>query len=128
MPEPAPFQKFLLDEGVPKIVLRTMVEAGYDAKRVQDLGPRGITNGEVIKLAFSTERVLLSRDSDFLKLSRRIEKGMLGVVYLQAFRDEPDQLASHVSRFISECLSMLKTCEIVALRRDGPDCIVMKRP
>jgi len=128
LPDSAGLHRFLLDEGVPKSILHVLSDAGYDAKRVQDLGPRGISNGAVVRLASSAERILVSRDSDFIKLGRMLDKSALGVVYLDAFRDEPDKLAVHFEKFVEECLRLLKTCAVVSLGERGPECILQKRP
>ena len=111
-----------MDEGVPKSVLKTLQEAGHDAKRVQDLSPRGISNGAVMGLASSTERILLTRDSDFLKLKIETER-TLKVVYLEAYRDDPEKLASHLGIFIDRCLQLLSRCALIILHEEGPECV-----
>ncbi len=122
MPKQKPSSLFLLDEGVPKSVLKVLQFSGYDVKRVQDLSPRGISNGAVMNLASSSERILLTRDSDFLKLKTRIGK-TLKVVYLEAHRDEPEKLASHIEIFMDRCLQLLSKCSLVVLDEDGPECV-----
>lgn len=113
---------FLLDEGVPKSVLKILQKMRYDFKRVQDFGTRGISNGAVMSLASSSGRILLTRDSDFLKLkmgTRLLPK----VVYLEAFRDDPDKLVLHVETFIEKCIELLSQCSVVILDESGPECI-----
>lgn len=117
-----PSSLLLLDEGVPKSVLSVLQRAGYDTKRVQDLGPRGISNGEVMSLASYSKRILLTRDSDFLKLKIGIGR-TLKIVYLEAYRDEPEKLASHVENFIDRCLELLSQCSLVVLDEEGPECV-----
>lgn len=112
----------LLDEGVPKSVQGTLQKAGYGAKRVQDLGERGISNGAVLELALSLRRILLTRDSDFLKLTTGFERN-LKVIYLESFRNDPDLLASHVESFIERSLRLTKQCDVVILTEKGPKCL-----
>ncbi|MBD3253307.1 hypothetical protein GF386_06240 [Candidatus Pacearchaeota archaeon] len=55
--------KFLLDENVHRGLFYFIKQLGYDVR----LCPRGITNGSVLKLCMDEERVLITRDLDFLK-------------------------------------------------------------
>jgi predicted nuclease of predicted toxin-antitoxin system len=111
-----------LDEGVPKSVLKILQNLRYDCKRVQDFGTRGISNGAVMSLASSSGRILLTRDSDFLKLNAGTRHPPK-VVYLEAYRDDPDKLAFHVETFIERCLELLSQCSAVILDEGGPECI-----
>jgi predicted nuclease of predicted toxin-antitoxin system len=55
--------KFLIDENVHRGLFFFLKEKGYDAK----LCPKGIMNGQVFRLSLSEKRILITRDSDFLK-------------------------------------------------------------
>ena len=54
--------KFLLDENVHKGLFSFLSKLGHDVK----LSPKTISNGEVFKLALSEQRLLITRDADFL--------------------------------------------------------------
>ena len=55
--------KFLLDENVHKGLFSFLLKLGHDVK----LSPKIIKNGEVFALALKEERLLVSRDEDFIK-------------------------------------------------------------
>ena len=55
--------KFLLDENVHRGLFSFLNKLGHDAK----LSPKTIKNGEVLKLALSEKRLLISRDKDFIE-------------------------------------------------------------
>jgi len=54
--------KFLLDENVHKGLFSFLLKLGHDVK----LSPKSIKNGEVFALALKEERLLVSRDEDFV--------------------------------------------------------------
>ncbi len=54
--------KFLLDENVHHGLFRFLVKSGHDVK----LSPKSIKNGMVFELAVGEERILISRDADFI--------------------------------------------------------------
>ncbi len=58
--------KFLLDENVDRGLFSFLVESGHDVK----LSPKGIKNGQVSEISIKEERILISRDIDFLETSK----------------------------------------------------------
>jgi predicted nuclease of predicted toxin-antitoxin system len=112
----------LIDESVPRAVQRVLQVAGLDAKRIQELGPRGITNSAVLRLASATGRLLVTRDADFVRLSQPAHRGTK-ILYLQAYPDEPERAAAHVRAHLGECLRRLQECNVVVLTAKGGECL-----
>jgi len=112
----------LLAESVPKTVEITLQRMGYDAKRVQDLTVRGISNSSLLQLALSTRRILVTRDADFLKVSRLSER-LVKILYLEAYPDEPEKSAKNVQTYFARSLALFQRCNIVIMRTDGPECM-----
>ena len=54
--------RFLLDENVHRGLSSFLAELGHDVK----LSPKSISNGEIFRLALSEQRLLITRDADFL--------------------------------------------------------------
>jgi predicted nuclease of predicted toxin-antitoxin system len=54
--------RFLLDENVHRGLFSFLRELGHDVK----LPPKGSKNGEVFELAIREERILITRDADFV--------------------------------------------------------------
>ena len=71
--------KLLADENVPRPLVRSLRSAGLDVVWIPETSHRGITDDEVTNLANKNERVVLTRDSDYLKPSsrRRIRRGII---------------------------------------------------
>ncbi|PIZ76550.1 hypothetical protein COY05_00735 [Candidatus Peregrinibacteria bacterium CG_4_10_14_0_2_um_filter_38_24] len=60
--------KFLIDHNVPKSVGIFLKRKKYDVKLVKDVNP-GMTDLQVIGLARSEGRIVVSNDKDFINLS-----------------------------------------------------------
>ena len=60
--------KFLIDENVHKGLYYYLINRGYDVK----LSPKSARNGNLFSLMVIEERILITRDSDFLNMSRTI--------------------------------------------------------
>ena len=104
--------RFLLDENVHKGLFKFLKEQGQDVK----LSPRTISNGQVFRLAQNEERVLISRDSDFLDESF-IGPEHFGILLI---RVKPKDLASQQScmkKLLSE-FSEMKGRAFMLLTKD----------
>jgi len=65
---------FLLDENVPRSIKQFLQEKGHIILLLDDLNKRGALNGEVAKLSIEKNAIIVTFDSDFLKLKREIKK------------------------------------------------------
>lgn len=57
--------KLLVDENLPPRVAALLVEAGHDAVHVRDLGAAGASDPEIVALALTQGRTIISADTDF---------------------------------------------------------------
>ena len=71
--------KLLADENIPWPLVRLLRNMGLDVLWIPETRYRGISDDEVINMADSTKRIVLTRDSDYLKpsLRRRVKHGIL---------------------------------------------------
>jgi len=90
--------RLLADENIPKKLVTFLRQYGVDVARLQDLVPRGISDGELISIANKLERTILTRDIDFttpslLSLARN------GVIYIsyQPSKNEILRLAGRIA-------------------------------
>jgi predicted nuclease of predicted toxin-antitoxin system len=60
--------RFLLDEHIQKAVVQGLKQRGADAISVQDAGRAGFSDVDQLQYAISEKRVIVTFDSDFLKL------------------------------------------------------------
>ncbi|MCE4599611.1 MAG: DUF5615 family PIN-like protein [Desulfurococcales archaeon] len=85
---------------------------GLDMIWIPETGYRGISDREVVDLANSSERVILTRDSDFLRvnLRRRVRYGLLYIAE-PIRKDNVEKLA----RNIAKTLEVLEDKPILAI-------------
>ncbi len=73
--------KLLADENIPWPLVRLLRIMGLDILWIPETSYRGISDDEVVNLANRTERIVLTRDSDYLKPSLR-GKVVHGILYI----------------------------------------------
>ena len=90
--------KLLADENVPRRLARLVREQGVDIVRLQDLGARGISNGELVEISNGLGRAILTRDHDFAS-PHLLSLVKNGVVYIsfQPSKDELPELAARIA-------------------------------
>jgi predicted nuclease of predicted toxin-antitoxin system len=74
--------RFLADENCDMAAVRALRGAGHDVTLVRDQAP-GANDEEVMKLALSEGRILLTEDKDFGQLVRAGSAQKVGVVLLR---------------------------------------------
>ncbi|MFQ5651993.1 MAG: DUF5615 family PIN-like protein, partial [bacterium] len=57
--------KFLIDNALSPIIARALLDAGYDAMHVRDIGMAAASDPEILELAIKDNRILVSADTDF---------------------------------------------------------------
>ncbi|PIQ83060.1 MAG: hypothetical protein COV76_00530 [Candidatus Omnitrophica bacterium CG11_big_fil_rev_8_21_14_0_20_64_10] len=90
--------RFLLDEDVHVKLIDWLKEAGHDAIRV----PSGFKNGQVIGLARTESRVLITRDKDFSNRFMYPPEKSAGVVVLSIHPPQLDKLISALTLLLEK--------------------------
>ncbi|MCF8504549.1 MAG: DUF5615 family PIN-like protein [Caulobacter sp.] len=62
--------RFVVDEQLPTDLVDWLVEQGHDATHVSELGLRSSTDRTIREAAFSSDAVVISKDSDFVRIRR----------------------------------------------------------
>jgi len=78
---------FLIDENLAPRLASELVGVVHDAVHVSELGLRSSPDYEILKLAFSQKRVLISRDTDFGQLIERDTSRSPSLILLRRFGD-----------------------------------------
>ncbi len=114
--------RFLADENIPRTVIVTLKERGYDVVSVWELSP-GMTDEEVVELAIKERRIIITFDKDFGRIALS-NPGITGVILLRIPPLDPlyiaERILSTLER-IKDAYNKLiiirkKTVKIVALR------------
>ena len=72
--------RFYADEQVPRAVSEGLRQRGIDVLTVQDAGMRGASDDEQLAFALAGRRVIITHDTDFLRLAAKA-RGHAGIVY-----------------------------------------------
>lgn len=62
--------RFLLDANMPRSSALLMRSLGFDVEDVRDIGMRAASDRSIIQYALKTERIVVTRDTDFGELLR----------------------------------------------------------
>lgn len=94
--------KLLADENVPWPLTRLLRSMGLDVVWIPETSYRGISNDEIIDIANRAERVVLTRDSNYLKLSLR-RRVKYGVIYIgePIRKDNIKKLAENIAHALN---------------------------
>jgi predicted nuclease of predicted toxin-antitoxin system len=90
--------RFLIDENVPIQVMAWLQEKGHDAKRV----PSGTKNGNVLALATSELRVVLTQDKDFANRLQYPPANYHGLIVFRIHPPIVEQLISGLQKLLNE--------------------------
>ena len=96
---------FLLDENVPISVKDIIHDLGFNIFTLHDFNKLGIQNGEVAKLALKEKAIIITLDSDFLKLNKNLQKRSR-IIYIKIHPRDPkkvrDLLHNGLKKYIPE--------------------------
>ena len=90
--------KFLLDENVHKGLFSFLVKPGHDVR----LSPKGIKNGKVFELSVREERILISRDADFLDAVLYPSSKHFGIFLLRILPRDLEAQKRAISRLLEQ--------------------------
>lgn len=110
-------ERFLLDENIPASVLNLLKKKRFQVRTaVRIFGP-GSSNGRIGEEAARSGDIVITLDSDFLKLHPNPKARIILVDVHPAI---PVAIADVLDAHIEECVRLLKTPGIVRLTRQGP--------
>lgn len=92
--------KLLADEGIDRPVVEALRNVAWDIKYILEISP-GIPDDEVLALANSEQRVLLTQDKDFGELIFRLRSIHSGVILIRLEGFNPGQKAEIVSQVLA---------------------------
>jgi predicted nuclease of predicted toxin-antitoxin system len=98
---------FLVDAGVGTQVEGYLREAGYDVRAVRAIDPR-MPDEEIIRLAVSEGRMIVTMDKDFGELVYRGKQGHSGVLLLRMEDARGEEKAEAVAQILREFAGQIK--------------------
>jgi predicted nuclease of predicted toxin-antitoxin system len=99
--------KFLLDEQVPKQIKSFLIEKGHEIITLNDLHKLGIVNGEVGIIAKEKQAIIITFDSDFLHLKKKIQQ-QSKIILIKLFRINTRKARLLLEKYLEISLKYLK--------------------
>lgn len=85
--------QFKIDENLPVEVASLLINAGHDAKTVNDQNLSGTTDANLISVCRNEQRVLITQDLDFSDIRAYPPKESAGIIVLRARQSKPHILS-----------------------------------
>ena len=110
--------KFLLDENIPISIKEVIHDLGFDVFTLHDFDMLGIHNGEVVKLAIKEKAIIITLDSDFLKLNKTLQKKSR-IIYIKIHPRDPKKIRELLNNGLKKYTSKLNTpCKLIITEDD----------
>ena len=98
--------KLLADENIPLASVGQLRDLGHDVISISERSP-GMSDEEVLRLAQTEQRVVITFDGDFGELVfRRRQPASAGILYLRFVPQTPSDLTAYISRLIGEGIDL----------------------
>ncbi len=111
-------ERFLLDENVPASVVSFLKKKGFDVRSVREIFGPGSSNGRIAEEASRSGEIIVTLDSDFLKLHPQTKARILHVDVHPAIPSTVNQI---LDTHLAQCITLLAEFSKVRLTRTGPE-------
>ena len=106
----------LTDENINPIVVKFLREKGFDVLDVKEAGLIGSGDLELIKKAFSENRLIITQDSDFGTIAIASNEPVSGIIYIRPGHIKPDFTIDILKEIIKKITDIKLPFIIVAER------------
>lgn len=110
--------EFLLDENVPVSIKKVINTLGHKALTLHDFDMLGIQNGEVAKLALNENVIIITLDSDFLRLKKTLQKKRR-IIYIKIHPRDPKKIRDIINNNLKNIIPKLKSPCILTITEDN---------
>lgn len=111
--------KFLADENIAKSTLSQLRNMGYDVIHVLEAGLVGYPDEDVMALAKSEQRVIVTHDKDFGDLLRFAPKEHYGAIVLRLKAPSPEATNAVLSLFLGNITDVQLANHLIILTERG---------
>jgi predicted nuclease of predicted toxin-antitoxin system len=98
--------KFLLDECAPRKIIGLLKKEGHSVQTLLELKRLGIQNGAVALLARDQNAIIITRDTDFLKLERILQQNSR-IIVLKIHPPNPQVILTQLAQNLNHCIEYL---------------------
>ena len=110
--------KFLLDENVPVSIKKVINTLGYEAFTLHDFDMLGIQNGELANLALNENLIIITLDSDFLRLKKTLQKKSR-IIYIKIHPRDPKKIREIINNNLKNIIPKLNSPCILTITEDN---------
>jgi predicted nuclease of predicted toxin-antitoxin system len=94
--------KLLVDENISPLTVEFLRKLGFDVISLIELGNKGITNGELVKLAISKNRIIITLDLDFGEIYYFSSKKKFGAIVIRLKTPTIEDINTVIGKFLEE--------------------------
>ena len=110
--------RFLLDENFPASVAALLNKKGFETRSVRNIFGPGSSNGKIAEESARSGEIVITLDSDFLKLHPNPRAKVLHVDVHPAI---PTTIIQVLETHLAQCLKLLSSTSRVRLTYRGPE-------
>jgi len=94
--------RFLVDENISPLTVEFLRNLGFDVTDLVELDNKGITNGELVKLAISKNRIIITLDLDFGEIYYFSSKKKFGAIVIRLKTPTIEDINTVIGKFFEE--------------------------
>lgn len=94
--------KLLVDENISPLTVEFLRKLGFDVISLIELGNKCITNGELVKLAISKNRIIITLDLDFGEIYYFSSKKKFGAIVIRLKTPTIEDINTVIGKFFKE--------------------------
>jgi predicted nuclease of predicted toxin-antitoxin system len=94
--------KFLVDENISSLTVKFLRKLGFDVTDLVELDNKGITNGELVELAISKNRIIITLDIDFGEIYYFSSKKKFGAIVIKLKIPTIENINIVIGKFLKE--------------------------
>ncbi len=110
-------ERFLLDENVPSSVVALLRKKRFEVRTVMQVSGPGTSNGQIAQEASRSGEIIITLDSDFLKLH---PNPRAKIIFVDVHPAIPSIIGQVLDAHLEHCVQLLRTNQRVKLAKTGP--------
>jgi predicted nuclease of predicted toxin-antitoxin system len=111
--------KFLADMGISLRTINWLRDLGYDVFHLRDKGLQRLPDDEILDLARTEGRIVLTVDLDFAQLLAVSQKALPSVILFRLGNENYDEINKRLIEVLNNCQGDLETGAIVSVNNEA---------
>ena len=117
--------RFLTDENISISVVRFLRQKKFDVKDIKEESLYGLPDKDIFEFARKEDRIILTHDKDFLRITKNYESDFGGIILIRCKRQDPENVVVILGKLlmmqevkkIKNNLFILSEEELVIIRK-----------